>query len=116
VTDFAQETLRILILDDDAVVRRSITHMVSAERFDPLEFGEGPAGPEGLALALGQPWDLIIVRKGLSMLDELKQMRPDQPILVLTVHALEGQVKVESNPDDLASAVRRILARGRKLE
>jgi DNA-binding NarL/FixJ family response regulator len=90
--------------------------MVLAERFDPLEFGEGQAGPEGLALALGQPWDLVIVREGLSLLNELKKRRPDQAILVLTVRATEGQVKVESTTDDLVSTVRRILARGRNDE
>src|SRR5579864_8243053 len=98
VNDSTQEKLRILIVDDHAVVRRGIREIL-AEGFDPLEFGEGKTGPEGLGLALGQSWDLIVAvdlpdREGFDVLDELKKTRPDQPILVLTVRHTEGQVEV----------------------
>lgn len=83
-----QEKLRILILDDHLVVRQAIKQIVLDERFDPLEFGESNAGPEGLDLALGRPWDLVIVREGLDVLTELKRMRPDQLILVLTLRTI----------------------------
>jgi DNA-binding NarL/FixJ family response regulator len=107
-----REKLRILILDNHAVVRQALRQIILAERFEPVEFGEGKAGPEGLDLALGQPWDLVIVRDGLSVLTDLKRMRPDQLILVLSVHGPESQVEVANNPDDLVSAVRRMLACG----
>jgi two-component system invasion response regulator UvrY len=100
-----QERLRILILDDHLVVRQAIKQIVLDERFDPLEFGESTAGSEGLALALGRPWDLVIVREGLEVLTELKRLRPDQLIFVLTL-----QIEVAKNPGDLVSAVRTILS------
>jgi two-component system, NarL family, invasion response regulator UvrY len=108
-----RDKLRILILDDHAVVRRAIKQIILAEGLDPLEFGEGKAGPEGLDLALGQPWDLVVAvdLPGREMA-ELKRMRPDQLILVLGVHRLEGYVEAANSPDDLVSAVRRILAYG----
>jgi DNA-binding NarL/FixJ family response regulator len=129
VDDSARDKLRILILDDHAVVRRGVRQIL-AERFEPLEFGEGKAGPEGLDLALGQPWDLVIVaidvpdHDGLQVLAALRRMRPDQPILVLTVRVhppdaadflkadIEGHAEVANNPDELVSAVRRIFAGG----
>jgi two-component system invasion response regulator UvrY len=110
--DPTQEKLRILILDDHLVVRQAIKQIVLDERFDPLEFGESNAGPEGLDLALGRPWDLVIVREGLEVLTELKRMRPDQLILVLTLRSIESQIEVTNNPGYLVSAVHRILAGG----
>lgn len=85
-----QEKLRILILDDHPVVRQAIKQIVLDERFGPLEFGESTAGPEGLDLALGRPWDLVIVREGLDVLTELKRMRPAQLILALTLRRIES--------------------------
>jgi DNA-binding NarL/FixJ family response regulator len=107
-----REKLRILILDDHAAVRRAMRQIVLAETVDSLVFGQGQAGAEGLELALGQRWDLVIVREGLQVLTDLKRMRPDQLILVLSVHGPEGQVEVANDSDDLVSAVRRILADG----
>ena len=105
MSDPRQEKLRILILDDHLVVRQAIKQIVLDERFDPLEFGESNAGPEGLDLALGRPWDLVIVREGLEVLTELKRMRPDQLIFVLTLRSIESQIEVTNNPGDLVSAV-----------
>jgi two-component system invasion response regulator UvrY len=107
-----QEKLRILILDDHLVVRQAIKQIVLDERFDPLEFGESTAGSEGLDLALGRPWDLVIVREGLEVLTELKRMRPDQLIVVLTLRSIESQIEGANTPGDLVSAVRTILAGG----
>jgi DNA-binding NarL/FixJ family response regulator len=112
VDDPTQEKLRILILDDHHVVRQAIKQLVLDERFDPLEFGEGNAGPEGLDLALGRPWDLVIVREGLEVLTELKRIRPDQLIFVLTLRSIESQVELTNHPGDLVSAVHTILAGG----
>jgi DNA-binding NarL/FixJ family response regulator len=103
-----QEKLRILILDDHLVVRQAIKQIVLDERFDPLEFGESTGGSEGLDLALGRPWDLVIGREGLDVLTELKRIRPDQLILVLTLRSIESQIEVANNP----GGVRTILAGG----
>jgi len=125
----AREKLRILILDDYAVVRQGVRQIL-AGRFDPLQFGEGKAGPEGLDLALSRPWDLVIVaidlpdREGLEVLIELKRTRPRQPILVFigcvkfpdaagaVKTGTEGRIEVANNPGELVSAVRRVLAGG----
>ena len=110
--DLTREKLRILILDDHLVVRQAIKQMVLDERFDPLEFGESNAGPEGLDLALDRPWDLVIVREGLEVLTELKRMRPDQMIFVLNLRSIESQINLTNNRGDLVSAVHRIVTGG----
>jgi DNA-binding NarL/FixJ family response regulator len=127
--DTARQKLRILILDDHAVVRRGVRQIL-AERFGTLEFGESEAGPEGLGLACGQPWDLVIVavdlpnRVGLEVLIELKRVRPNQPILVVPVRVRfpeetgtvesvgKGSVYVANSPDELVSGVHRVLSSG----
>jgi two-component system invasion response regulator UvrY len=110
-----REKLRILILDDHPGVRQGVRQILT-ERFRPLEFDEGKAGLESLELALGQPWDLVIVsvdlpdREGLKVLSELKRISPDQPILVLTLRV--GHFEVANTPDEMVSAVRRLIAGG----
>jgi two-component system, NarL family, invasion response regulator UvrY len=44
------------------------------------------------------------------VLTELKRMRPDQLIFVLTLRSIESQIEVANNPGDLVSADRTILA------
>ena len=105
-----QKKLRILILDDHLVVRQAIKQIILDERFDPVKFGESTARSEGLDLALGRPWDLVIVREGLEVLTELKRLRPDQLIFVLTLRSIESRIEVANNPGDLVLAVRTILA------
>jgi response regulator RpfG family c-di-GMP phosphodiesterase len=95
-----QETLRILILDDNVAVRGAMRRIILAERFGPMEFDEGLAGPEGLDLALSQPWDLVIIREGIDVLADLKRVLPNQLILILSVTGIEGQVA--NHLDDLA--------------
>src|SRR5438309_1184413 len=112
----ARNKLRILILDDHAAARRGLTQIL-AEKFDQLEFDEGEAGLKSLDTVLGQPWDLVIVaidlpdREGLALLTELKRRRPEQPILILTLRV--GDFAVASTPDEMISAVRRLVAIGR---
>ena len=125
----ARGKLRILIVDDHAVVRRGVKQIL-IESFDFLEFGEAKSRPEGIDLALVTQWDLVIVaidlpdREGVDALAELTRLRPDQPILVLTIRVkladavdvvkagCKGHVEVANDPDELVSAVRRVLSGG----
>src|SRR4051812_14826297 len=87
-------TLRILIADDHAVVRRGVSQILNSA-FSPLEIREAASGQEVLAAIRQGHWDLLILDigmpagSGLEIMPALKQHVPDLRILVLTIHAEE---------------------------
>ncbi|HWX53425.1 MAG TPA: response regulator transcription factor [Verrucomicrobiae bacterium] len=84
---------RILIVDDHEVVRDGIKRMFD-EQPDAV-FGEAGTLPDALQLAREQNWDVAVLdlslghRSGLELLKDLKHIRPNLPVLVLSVHAEE---------------------------
>jgi two-component system invasion response regulator UvrY len=122
--------IRILIIDDHSIVHRGLRQIV-AEESDVMVAGEARTGQEGLALAMAQPWDLVVLdvsmpgRGGLDVLKELKQVRPNLPVLVLSMYPEEqyatrslrlgasGYMTKESAPEELIGAIRRVVAGGR---
>ncbi|MEP7356138.1 MAG: response regulator transcription factor [Anaerolineales bacterium] len=123
-------TLRILIADDHAVVRRGVSQILSGA-FSPLEIREAASGQEVLAAIRQGQWDLLILDigmpggSGLEIMPALKQHAPELRILVLTIHAEEqfalrllksgisGYLTKERAPEELISAVKKILAGGK---
>jgi two-component system, NarL family, invasion response regulator UvrY len=121
--------IRILIGDDHAVVRQGIKSILSEES-DDMTFGEAGNAHEIRERLKGQAWDLVILdinlpdRSGLDVLKELKAAYPKIPVFVLSIHAEEeyavrmfkagasGYMTKESMPDELVSAVKRILKGG----
>ncbi len=125
----ARKPLRILITDDHATTRLGIKQILK-EEFRGAVFGEA-ADAAGTLRQLGRErWDLLILdislpdRDGLSVLREVKQRRPELPVLVFSVHPEDqfamrslkfhaaGYLTKERAPEELADAVRRILAGG----
>ncbi len=122
--------IRILIIDDHAIVHRGLRQIV-AEEPDMMVAGEARTGQEGLALAQTQSWDLVVLdvsmpgRGGLDVLKELKHMRPNLPVLVLSMYPEEqyatralrlgasGYMTKESAPEELIGAIRSVVAGGR---
>src|SRR2546426_11612325 len=83
--------MRILIADDHAIVRRGLRQIVTD--YDPAAVVQEAAdGSELLSLARRQTWDVAVVDismpggSGLAILQDLKRIRPDMPILILNVH------------------------------
>ena len=78
-----------------------------------------------------EDWDLVILdvtmrgRSGLDFLSDLKQLRPDLPVLVLSMHPEDqygkrvlkagaaGYMNKETAPEELVKAIRKVLAGGR---
>ncbi len=122
--------IRILIVDDHTIVHRGLRQIV-AEEPDMVVAGEARNGQEGLALVQAQPWDLVVLdvsmpgRGGLDVLKELKQVRPNLPVLVLSMYPEEqyairalrlgasGYMTKESAPEELIGAIRKVVAGGR---
>ena len=122
--------IRILIIDDHTIVHRGLRQIV-AEEPDIVVTGEARTGHEGLELAQTQPCELVVLdismpgRGGLDVLKELKQVRPNLPVLVLSMYPEEqyatralrlgasGYMTKESAPEELIGAIRRVVAGGR---
>jgi len=56
--------IRILVVDDHALVRRGLIEILEGLP-DGVQFGEAGTAAEGLALALGERWDVVLLDLGL---------------------------------------------------
>ena len=83
----------ILTIEDDAAIRRGI---VDALRFAGYGVIEAARGDEGLALAVGREYDLLLLdlvlpgRQGMEILAEVRRLRPTLPVIVLTARGEEA--------------------------
>ncbi|MGA1237778.1 MAG: response regulator [Limisphaerales bacterium] len=82
---------RFLIIDDHEVVRRGLRGML-LEAHPGGHFGEAPDSRAAMALLVGEAWDLVLLdinlpgRSGLEVLADIKKLRPDLPVVVLSVY------------------------------
>ncbi len=122
--------MKFLVADDHAVVRRGLKQIL-ADAFAKATIGEASTTADALQLALSQRWDLVLLditmpgRSGLDVLKDLKQQRPQLPVLILSVHpedqyavrvlkaGADGYLTKESATDDLIKAIRRVLDGGK---
>lgn len=122
--------MRVLIADDHAVFRRGLRETL-AEAFSRATFGEAKTAHEALEQVRRQDWDVVILdismpgKSGLDILDDLKRLRPKLPILLLSMHpeqqfarralkaGASGYLTKDSVPDELKTAVKKIVAGGR---
>lgn len=121
--------MRILIVDDHAVVRDGVKRIF--EEQPAAVFGEAGTAPEALKLAMEETWDVVVLdislagRNGLEVLRELKQIRPRLPVLILSMHSEEqyarrafragaaGYITKDSSRAELAKAINRVIEGGR---
>jgi DNA-binding NarL/FixJ family response regulator len=122
--------IRILIVDDHAILRRGLRALLS-DAFATAEFGEASNAEQALEQLGEKVWDVALLditlpgKGGLDLLKEFKAALPRLPVLVLSVHpedqfavralkaGAEGYMTKESAPEELVQAVRKILAGGR---
>lgn len=124
------KTLKILIADDHAVVRRGVRQLL-VETVRPEVVEEAESAAEALRKAGERDWDIVILdvslpgRTGLDVLAELKRSKPGLPVLMLSMHpedqyavraiktGASGYLTKDQAPEEIARAVRRILNGGR---
>lgn len=122
--------LRVLIVDDHAVVRRGVREIL-ADEFAAVTVGEAGEAATALQLALQGQWDLVLLdialpgRSGLDLLADLGACRPHLPVLVLSMSSEEqyalrvlraggaGFVSKQALSEELVAAVRQVTAGGR---
>jgi two-component system, NarL family, invasion response regulator UvrY len=120
---------RILLADDHPVVRLGLRDLL-AEQFAGAVIGEARTIPELIERVQAETWDILVLdlsipgAHGLDAFRSLKQIRPNLPVLVLTIHPEDqfgvralragaaGYLNKETAPEELVSAVRRILSGG----
>lgn len=122
VFSVAEQTIRLLLIDDDTKFCRLIADYLRGFGYD-VHFAH--SGPEGVAMASSQPWQAIIldvmlpIMDGLEVLQRLRQTS-ETPVLMLTALGEESDriVGLELGADDYiakTASPRELLARLRAL-
>ena len=122
--------IRVLIVDDHAIVRRGLRALLSDE-LRGAAFGEASHAQQALKEVRREKSDVALLditlpgKSGLELLKELKAARPRLPVLVLSAHpedqfalralkaGAEGYLTKDSAPEELVKAIRKVLAGGR---
>lgn len=122
--------MRVLIVDDHAVVRRGLQQIL-ADEFDDIQFGEATSAQEALDQLRIEEYDVVILdvsmpgRSGLDALKEIKKDRPHLPVLMLSFHpedqfatrvlkaGASGYMTKESAPEELVNAINKVLKGGK---
>jgi two-component system invasion response regulator UvrY len=120
---------RILIVDDHEVVRDGVKRILDRPGH-AITYGETSSGTEALRLVRELHWDLAVLDIslgegcGLEVLKELKHIRPNLPVLILTMHSEEqyarrafkagaaGYVTKDSPRSELAEAIEKVIKGG----
>lgn len=124
------EPIRLLIADDHAVVRKGLKQIL--EEYPDLRIEhEAGNGNEVIERLQSSPCDALILDmnmpgpSGLDILKIIKSIRPDLPVLILSMHAQEqyaarmlkagaaGYLQKESAPEELVTAIRKICSGSR---
>ncbi|HAO04951.1 MAG: response regulator transcription factor [Chitinophagaceae bacterium] len=118
--------MRFLIADDHTIVRRGLRQIL-LEGFPDAEIEEVPDAEELIKNTIQSDWDIIISdlsmpgRSGLEALQQIKQIKPKIPVLILSIHPEEqyalrvlkagaaGYLSKDLAPDELVNAVNRVL-------
>src|ERR1700736_1199355 len=122
--------MRILIVDDHAMVREGLKRILLDE-FKDASFGEAGNATEALEQIWKKPWELVLLdvsmhgRSGLDVLKEIRASASRVPVLVLSAHPEEqyavrvlkagaaGYLTKESASQELCRAVRKVSSGGK---
>jgi two-component system invasion response regulator UvrY len=117
---------RVLIADDHPVVRRGLK-LILLEGFPSAEVEEVADGEALIKKVIQSNWDLVISdlsmprRSGLEALQQIKQIRPHIPVLILSIHPEEqyairvlragasGYLSKEVASSELVIAVKKVM-------
>ena len=121
---------RVLLVDDHEIVRDGVRKLFDDQPGSAV-FGDAASAPDAVRLVASQPWDIAVLdfslggRNGLELLSELKEIRPDLPVLILSMHSEEqyarrafkagaaGYITKSCTRAELLKAIQKIVAGGR---
>ena len=119
--------IRILLADDFTIIRKGVRQILT-QAYPNAEIEEIEEGEEWTDKLKDSPWDMIISdlpgpdRGGWGALQEIRQLYPSLPVLILSVYTKEqyafralqsgaaGYLGKDAAPDELIWAVRQILS------
>jgi two-component system invasion response regulator UvrY len=117
--------INMLIADDHAIIREGVKQII-ADAHDIVVADEASNGGEALSQALKKNYDVVILditmpdSSGLDVLKELKSIKPNLKVLILSMHPEEqyairalragasGYLTKDSMPGELIAAIRRV--------
>ena len=121
--------IRVLIVDDHALVREGVRHVLTSESgFEVV--GEASTGEDAVRLSAELAPDVVVLdltMPGMSGLDaapRIREVAPEARLLVLSIHdheeyvlqsvraGAEGYLRKDSSPAELRGAIRAIHAGG----
>jgi two-component system invasion response regulator UvrY len=118
--------LRILVADDHTVVRRGLRQIL-LEGFPGAAIEEVADAEDLVKQVMKLPWDVVISdlsmpgRSGLDALQQIKQLQPGLPVLILSIHpedqyalrvlkaGASGYLSKDMAPDELVNAVQKVM-------
>ena len=116
---------RILLADDHSFIRLGLVQILKDE-YPAVHITQVSDGEALVKQVMQQDWDLVISdldmpgRSGLEALEQIKLIKPDLPVLILSIYAEDlyavrvlragaaGYLNKNSAPDELITAVQRI--------
>ncbi len=114
--------IRILVLDDHPVVRQGLKQIIE-KTTDIVVAGEASNGKEAINEVSSNQYDLVLldismpIYSGIDVIKEIIQLRPNLPVLVLTIHpenkfaslmltaGASGYLTKEKAPNELIKAI-----------
>ena len=118
--------IRILVVDDHAVVRAGVKHLIH-EVEDMEVAGEASSAAEAIRMIRAEPWDIVLLdinlpdRNGVEILETIKRINQSLPVLFLSMHpenryatqilraGASGYLQKEALGDELVGAIRTIM-------
>jgi len=122
--------IRILVADDHAIFRHGLKDIL-LEHFPGVSIGEAETGRDLLERVRKARWDLVLMDvtmpggNGIDVLQEIRQVKPAPPVLVLSMHPEEqygirmlkagaaGYLTKIQAPLEIVGAIKRVLAGGK---
>ena len=118
--------IRILVADDHTVVRRGLRQIL-LEGFPGALVEEVGDAEDLIKNVVKSEWDVVISdlsmpgRSGLDALQQIKQLHPNLPVLILSIHpedqyalrvlkaGASGYLSKDMAPDELVNAVKKVM-------
>ena len=122
--------MKVLIADDHAIIRRGLEQIL-VDSLQEIVVGEASNAEDAIKLVRRQEWDVVVLdismpgRSGLDALKEIKKLKPNLPVLILSIHpedqfatrvlkaGASGYMTKESAPEELVNAITKVVAGGK---